>query len=133
MFHKTGKLQNRRYLRVWWWVKEKAICLGSLIKLAVVCHLMSGSWCWSQLKYVEEILQKQNIIMLFQLGRCVSIPETVCIAEAAAFVLIFICVNAVVTRVFLDHSHRIFNVLCLHDVTEHSPGRLVGGSKGLNL
>jgi len=83
---------------------------------------------------VEEILQEQNtVIMFFQLGRCVSIPKTVCIAETAAFVLIFICVNVVVTQVFLDHSHRIFNVLCLHDVTEHSPGRLVGGTKGLNL
>lgn len=71
--------------------------------------------------------------MFFQLGRCVSIPKTVHIAEKAAFVLIFICVNVVVTRVFLDHSHRIFNVLCLHDVTEHSPGRLVGETKGINL
>lgn len=40
--------------------------------------------------------------------------------------------NVVVTQV-LDHSHKIFNVLCLHDVTEHSPGRLVGGNKGINL
>lgn len=52
--------------------------------------------------------------------------------EMAEFVLILIYNNVVVTQV-LDHSHKIFNVLCLHDVTEHSPGRLVGGNKGINL
>ena len=52
--------------------------------------------------------------------------------EMAEFVLILIYNNVVVTQV-LEHSHEIFNVLCLHDVTEHSPGRLVGGIKGINL
>lgn len=52
--------------------------------------------------------------------------------EMAEFVLILIYNNVVVTQV-LDHSHKIFNVLCLHDVTEHSSGRLVGGNKGINL
>lgn len=52
--------------------------------------------------------------------------------EMAEFVLILISNNVVVTQV-LEHSHKIFNVLCLHDVTEHSPGRLVGGNKGINL
>lgn len=52
--------------------------------------------------------------------------------EMAEFVLILIY-NNVVTQVLLDHSHKIFNVLCLHDVTEHSPGRVVGGNKGINL
>lgn len=52
--------------------------------------------------------------------------------EMAESVLILIYDNVVVTQV-LDHSHKIFNVLCLHDVTEHSPGRLVGGNKGINL
>lgn len=54
------------------------------------------------------------------------------LVEMAEFVLILIYDNVVVTQV-LDHSHKIFNVLCLHDVTEHSPGRLVGGNKGINL
>lgn len=53
--------------------------------------------------------------------------------EMAEFVLILIYNNVVVTQVLLDHSHKIFNVLCLHDVTEHSPGRVVGGNKGINL
>lgn len=52
--------------------------------------------------------------------------------EMAEFVLILIYNNVVVTQV-LDHSHKIFNVLCLHDVTEHSPSRLDGGNKGINL
>ena len=52
--------------------------------------------------------------------------------EMAEFVLILIYNNVVVPQV-LEHSHEIFNVLCLHDVTEHSPGRLVGGIQGINL
>lgn len=62
-------------------------------------------------------------------AKCVSLPKTVCIAQMAAVVLILICIDVVVTQVFLDHSHKIFNVLCLHDVTKHSPGRLVGGKR----
>jgi len=101
----------------------------------VSCSLEFNEWQLTLISAgIYEGNYKENIIiMFFQLGKCVSIPKTVCTAETAAFVWIFICVNVVVTQVFLDHSQKIFNVLCLHDVTEHSPGRLVGGNKGLNL
>lgn len=66
--------------------------------------------------YIEEKIITQKIVSIGQM--CVSN-----FVEMTEFVLILIYNTVVVTQVLLDHSHKIFNVLCLHDVTEHSPGR----------
>lgn len=79
-------------------------------------------------------VSKVHILKKNYYSKIVSIGQ-MCVynfVEMAEFVSILIYNNVVVTQV-LDHSHKIFNVLCLHDVTEHSPGRVVWGKKEINL
>lgn len=90
--------------------------------ISCTCHSCKTNV--TKLAYIEEKITS-NLVSIWQM--CVYN-----FVEMTEFVLILIYNNVVVTQV-LDHSHKIFNVLCLHDVTEHSPGRLVGGDKGINL